>query len=152
MSACRSPWCWKIQSEKQTVGSDILSTSNLFTIFMRLYVMWTLENIRLYHIVEVYILHAIIDYTKRKYFSTQPRAYSYQENPLYNSHAKTISLILPGGQQEMLSNHMGLWPRRRLVCVHEAAAQKELTQNDQSCRNITEAQRFDHAPTSGLNS
>lgn len=38
------------------------------------------------------------------------------ENPLYNPHAKTISLILPGGQQEVLSNHMGpklglLWAR-----------------------------------------
>ena len=32
------------------------------------------------------------------------------------------------------------------------AAQKELTRRDQSCGNITEAQRFDHVPTPRLNS
>lgn len=99
-SACRSPWCWKIQ--RKAAGSDLLQYHTLQSLNWKQVQWGNCTGVFWQKIHWIGLsCRGCTDKTNTVGMSTpQPQEYSRKENLLHSSHADKISLILPGSQQE----------------------------------------------------
>lgn len=147
-SACRSPWCWKIQ--RKAAGSDLLQYHTLQSLNWKQVQWGNCTGVFWQKIHWIGLsCRGCTDKTNTwdvnaSTSGVQSQGESAPQLPRRQNF--TDSAWKPTGGTSKVDSHCNYCSKDK------AAARKELTRRDQSCGNITESQRSDHAPTPRLNS